>query len=429
MKIKINNNFIVLIELFLLVLLSVGQYFSLGYFNIIIVGTIGLLFLLSNIESCTIMLYTALPFFNLLNNSQGSTSLYYLYIIIFIIKYIIKNKGRLNKSKIFILVAVIFFRSFCFDIEHLSKWILLFSVLVLTYNEDFFMRNIKEIINYTTISFIITSFVGYVMLVNGKSIYIGSFVHSTIRFAGLVGDSVFFSQLALLLCACNYILLYYAFNIKNLIFILIMYFFIALTYSKTGILLAVFLFLAFYIIQIFKNSKRKKDAYKSLVLIILLFMIVFFGVNYIAQHTSNEIISNYIDRFNSSDLSTGRIDIAKHYLDLISNDYKSWFVSMSTSKYFEPFYPNLKFMFTINRAHNIYIESLCAFGIIPSVFIFAWLINKLFFAIKRKKIFLLPILIMFVTGFSLHGLFEFHYLMIFSLALVFLSTDIESSFL
>lgn len=426
-KKQLNN---IKIAYVLLMILSLSHMLSLGYCSIFIVAICCLLLIFSNIDNCVTLLFMFMPFFNLFNNKIGSTSFYYIFIFIFFAKYISYHDFKLSKRKVMILLLLCFTRFFCNNLEVFFKWFCLFSIFILTYNESYFIKNIKNIILNTSISFIISSFVGYYLLQSGSATYIytRSYVNGTIRFAGLIGDNIFFAQIALLLASLNFVIMYYRFNIKNLIIVIFLYVFSSLTISKTAIVLELILFLFFIVSMIIKTGSKKNTLWKSLIIIICTIIGCFFSYYYILDNSNNLLIKNYLIRFNSNDLLTGRGSIVNHYLEKIWNYPQSWFVSMKDSDYSMPFYPNDSFAFTISKSHNIYIETICCFGFIPTIFIFMWLLNNIFKLIKKDKILFLPILIMGLTGFSLHGHYEFHYYIILSLCFSVFSVESNNSY-
>lgn len=405
------------ITYFLLIVLSVTQILSLSFINILICIFLGIILLFSNIEKCTIILFMLIPFFNFFNVQLGSTSLYYLFVAIFIVKYLSFKRYNISKNKLLLLIFLALVRIFCNNIEVFIKWLFLISVLVLTYNEEFFLKNIRSIIDNLSISFIISSTVGYYMLNNRieSYTYTKSYINGVTRFAGLIGDNVFFAQIALVLAAFNFIILYYKFNLKNFIIIVCIYLFAGLTVSKTAILLEAILLVLFTLMIIIKNGLNRKSCIKSIILIILAILGTILLLYYFTNNTDNVIIKNYLIRFAANDLSTGRIDIAKHYINVIYDKPQSWIVSMSDSDYSLPFYPNSKFSFPIRRSHNIYIETICCFGLFPTFIIMIWISKKIILILKKEKIIFLPLLILFMTGFLLHGHYEFHYYIIVSL--------------
>lgn len=425
---KLNQKLIVTIEIVLLLLLGISHILSLSSVNVIISMIILFLFIISNLRTNVVLLFTAMPFFNLFTSNIGSTSLFYLYVIVFLLKYIFANKYHFNKQKILVFTLLILVRIPSGDFVYLTKWALLLSVLVFTYNEDFFMEQSNKIVRYLSISFVLSSLFGYYMLQNGLSIYTNSYIYisselTVTRFAGLVGDSVFYSQFAALLIAANLVINYYnnSDRLFRYIIVAILTCFIILTYSKTGLILALASIVIYLIALVYNNIKTRKKIISTLLIIVVAISSMIVGVNYVLEHTNNLIISNYINRFSASDLLTGRKEVYDHYINLLEHNWGTPLFSMPQDEYLSIFTTNG--INKLNRAHNIYLETVCAFGIFTSIILFGWIFIKVLQVLKSKKqkFCVLPILIMLASGFTLHGHFEFHYYFILSIALVYLN--------
>ena len=73
----------------------------------------------------------------------------------------------------------------------------------------------------------------------------------------------------------------------------------------------------------------------------------------------------------------------------------------------------------ITRAHNIYIETACLFGVIPAIVLLIGLICYFYRLQARYHVSAtayLPLLVLAVSGISLHGHFEWHYYFLCSIA-------------
>lgn len=144
-------------------------------------------------------------------------------------------------------------------------------------------------------------------------------------------------------------------------------------------------------------------------------------VNYLLSDNASSLVQNYLIRFTSSDLLTGRTVVWMHYIDLLKESWRTLFCAMPQSDYSALFTTNG--VNRLNRAHNIYIESVCAFGFIATFFVLIWICAIIIKSIKRKDgiLDLIPIGIILASGMSLHGHFDFHYYFIVALAIAFLT--------
>lgn len=422
------------IEIALLTLLCVSQYFGITALNLLLTGSILIMHLsMNDMEECTIGLFCALPEFNLLNVRIGSISMYYLMVFIFWFRYFQYHNWRINKTRFMVLFILLVIRLTSGEVEDTLTWFVLLSVLVLTYDEDYFTKNLLQIVLFTSIVFLISSLAGYFMLIGGRSIYTGGtvWVGSTmsLRFAGIIGDPVFFSQCCSLFAAANLSL--GCCNKKYLmpgILIAVGVFLLCLeSYAKTGMLLIGLCFLASLMWLIWNRLQNKRTA--------ILAVTLFFGgvtgagllVNYVLCNTDNVIIQNYIARLSSEDLLTGRLTVWKHYLSLLGDSWRSLICALPQSKFKAPVY------FSgdrhVSTTHNVFIEMLCFFGIIPTLCIVTFVFLLIYRCFVRKKgiMWLMPICVMLASGLTLHGNQEFHYYTLVAIALAFLHIPEDAS--
>ena len=117
---------------------------------------------------------------------------------------------------------------------------------------------------------------------------------------------------------------------------------------------------------------------------------------------------------------TGRGEVSRHYIDKLISSWRTPFIAMKQSTYYE-FYVTSKGQM-VNRAHNIYIETVCAYGLLASICMFAWLVKVIFITVfKEKKVInLFPIIVLILSGITLHGHFEWIYYYMLLIAICFL---------
>ena len=420
----------VYIEVALLALLCVSQYFGISIVNLALtVAVLGIHFLMEDLEENVIGLFCALPVFNFLNANIGSTSMYYLMVFIFWLRYFQFHHGRISKTKFLVLLGLLMIRLTSGEIKGTLTWFVLVSVLVLTFGEDFFDRNIQQVVMFTTIVFLLSSLSGYFMLKAGKSIYtngnvwVGT-VRST-RFAGIIGDAVFFSQFCSLLVSANLALGCY--NKKYLVLSLIFSgCCLALcleSYAKTGMLLIILCLGASLAWFIWTRLKNKRTAILSIFLTFSSLIGLFMLINYILTNNDNMVIQGYISRLSSDDLLTGRTKIWAHYISLLADSWRSLFIALPNSLLLKPF--ALASNSSFNRTHNIFLETLCMFGIIPSLCMFTLVFVLMYrcFVSRKGILWQMPICVMLASGFTLHGHMEFQYYTLIALALSFLRCE------
>lgn len=417
------------IEMALLALLCGSQYFGISALNLLLTAAVlGIHFLMDDIEESVLGLFCAMPEFNLMNIRVGSISLYYLMIMVFWLRYFQHHNWRISKTKFMVLLILLMLRLTSGEIRDTLTWFVLISVLILTYGEDFFDKNVDKIILFTSIVFLFTSLAGYVMLLAGKSIYTGGNVWAgkvkSIRFAGIIGDPVFFSQCCAFLAAANLTL-----GCHNKRYLIPAVFFTGSflllcleSYAKTGMLLIILCVVSSLVWFIWNRLQNKRTALLSIFLIFASMVALLLLINYILTHTDNLIIQNYISRLSRDDLLTGRTDIWAHYLSMLSNSWRSLFLALPHAQY------STKFLISnggyFNDPHNILLESACLFGIIPTLCMFALVFILMYrcFVSRKGILWQMPICIMLASGVTLHGHLEFHYYSLVALAFSFLST-------
>lgn len=435
MPIKFSKEICLKIEWIILFLLGISHYINIPLLSIVLTITLIVLMMFLNIYTATIILFSALPFFNLFNKKIGQTSLYYILIVIFIVKYFSYKNNKISINKMLLFLWLFILRITSLDLKLLITWSLVILVLILTYNEDILVNQIKIIVRGISISMILSSIWGYIYLLSGKSIYNNGQIYMngiiTTRFAGLVGDSVFFAQISTVLIASNLVIFYFSKEHKkeNIIYSLILTGFTFLTYSKTGFLMVAFIYLSFASALVYKNLKSRNTMYKSIFIIMIVIFITIYLFNYVIKNLDNIFIKNYLLRFTSNDLLTGRNIVFNHYISLLTSTWTSLFIAMPQSTYSEPF--PISVFTEINTAHNIYIESICAFGFISALILFFILIYILIKnLIKSRKLFsYIPLVLLLISGFVLHGHFESHYYILFALALSFTNINYNKNLL
>lgn len=170
--------------------------------NIGISICIALIMCVCSIQQNIVMLFLLAPYFNMFSVQLGSTSLYYIYVLVYIFKYFRNTKWALKKSKLFVIFAFLGITISWMNIAVQVKWFVLFVLLVINYKDKLFIDRFPLAIKHIGISTITSSVIGYIMLAEGKSIYTQSYIYSSqgniTRFAGLVGDSVFYGQFAVM---------------------------------------------------------------------------------------------------------------------------------------------------------------------------------------------------------------------------------------
>lgn len=431
MKIKVSKKTFLVTEWIILFLLGLSHYIDQPIISIMLTFCLGVMMYSVKIDIMIVLLFTALPFFNLFNGHIGNVSLYYIFICIFIWKYFFYKNKKINKNKFVFFIWLFALRITGWDLKLLITWSLVILVLILTYKEDILVNQLKVVIRGMSVSMILSSIFGYIYLLAGKSIYNVGQVYMngmlTTRFAGLIGDSVFFAQFCAVLVAANLVICYFSKknNKESIIYCILLTGFDLLTYSKTGILLIVFVYVSYIIATIYKNAKSKITAHKTLIIALLFIIMIYYLINYVMNNTDNVVVQNYILRFSSKDLMTGRNIVSEHYIMLLLSSWTSIFFAMPQSIYSQ-FFPISAYT-QINTAHNIYLETICAFGFTSAIILFCIVLSILIKNLinKRNIVSYMPIGVLLISGYVLHGHFESHYYILFAIALAFINITSE----
>lgn len=415
-------------EIALLSMLCVSQYLGISALNLMLCGCVLIIhFLMDDIEECTIGLFCAMPAFNLINIRVGSISFYYVMVFIYWIRHFQHYGWRINRTKFIILFAAFLIRlTSASDIKGVLTWFVLFSVLVLSFREEYLDRNICQVVFFASIVFLITSLAGYFMLKAGKSIYTGGTVWAgkvmSFRFAGVIGDPVFFSQCCSLLAACNLTLACYhkRYLLVGVLFAGCCLLLCLESYAKTGMLLIALCAVASVVWLIWNRLQNKRTAVFSILMTFSCVVGAAFLLNYIVTNTDNLIIQNYVTRLSRDDLLTGRTEIWAHYISLLGDSWRSLICALPASDFFRVFAISGGSRF--HDTHNVFLESACLFGIIPTLCMLMLVFVLMYrcFISRKGILWQMPICVMLASGVTLHGHLEFHYYTLVTIAFSFL---------
>lgn len=416
------------LEIVLLTILCITQCYRITALNLLITACVIMLIVrIKDLENCTIALFAALPLFNLLSVQVGSVSFYYLMIFAFWYRYFRYHNWKINRTKFLVLFIMMVIRLSSGEIVDNLTWFVLFSVLVLTYNEEFFTHNIHQIVFYISVTFVISTFLAYLMHINELYLYQRGYIWSedgtTYRFAGTIGDPVFFSQFCALLIAANLSIGCYrkSYLLKGIVLSAAALILCIFSYAKTGMFLAFLLVVATLFWFIFQKIKKKRTFLFSLLMIILGFAAAVFVIWYILTHLDSGIVGNYVTRLSVKDLMTGRGEIWKYYISMLLSDWRHLFCAMPDSVY--SVYVDIGGGRLFNNTHNVFIEAACLFGIVPTVLILVWIFSLMIRSLQKRNgiMNLMPICVMLASGFTLHGNMEFHYYTLMAIAVAFIS--------
>ncbi|WP_075809307.1 O-antigen ligase family protein [Paraclostridium sordellii] len=431
---KLAKKNLMLISIFLTLLMNfIGHILysiPIIYISILVVF---IFIVTSNMENSTYILFITHPFFNLFTPKVGNTSLYYLFVLIYIFKNIMfyanKKKIKWILDKCIIFIIIVFFtvnNLFIHISSSYFSWLILTLLFIILYkNKNLFLYNI---INYYIISFIFSSILGYIAINNNITQvfpvelgYVWNNGKISLRFVGLLGETNGYAQIALILISLSVInIIISKSNNKKIlysIYILIMIMFSNLTYSKMFVISLVII-IGLVIIYLLQQSLKRGIKLKYILVIIPISISIFIlSVIYIKNNMDNSIISNYIVRFSKEDLSTGRFYVYKHFFNLLGSRWFYILFGVGFYNYDIPWgYANGVLG---KHAHNIYLECIVLFGSVGFLILIIMMFIKIKNSITRSNSFILyiPLIIFLITGISLHSI-ETNYFYFISILIV-----------
>lgn len=430
---KHNEQNMATLVFFFLCLLCIGQYLGISALNLLLTVCIVGVACFAKMDDLFVIMYATLPLYNIINYEVGTYSMHYLIIGMFIVKYLWHT--RIPAYKFLLFLALLVLRIFAGDFVLLVSWSLLILPLIFTLDDPIWMNNIKKIVFWMNISMILSCIVGYIMMIMQKTIYTTAYLYisgvRTVRFAGLTGDSVVFGQTCALMIAIN--LVYCFFNPKNKIFYLVSSILLTmaalLSYSKMTlicILLVLLLFLALYGKEYVTDRKRfLRSLIFAGVLVVLALAAMLVLTNYSGDSV---VILGYIDRFTRDDLSTGRFSLWGVYLEMLGSRPRNLFVPLTSKELTTPIW-NPSTGGYVSYVHNLYLETVAAFGWCAAILIFVWIIRRLYRYVskKNKMILMLPIFALLFMGFGSHGNFEYQFYLQLALAFAFLHPEMAQA--
>ena len=367
-------------------------------------------------EELGIYLFICLAFFNVMNASVQSTSLFYLLCGIVVVRYLFQEQKKHYFAQKLVLLCVIFLVTAYNlpDTLRYVSWFILLLTCILLYGEGIITGKIVDIITFFSLAMIIASIWGYVMLKNGMAIntnadkfFSGNF--SYLRFAGLIGDSVMYGGILFVLIALNLILMLA--NKRNpwlrILLVAAMAILGSLTYSKTfygGLAIEMVLFLWFWLY-------REKGSAKAFVTTTVAIVAIAIGFSLWLANGTGDAASIMRERMSSDDLSTGRLTAWAYYINRWMSDWTIIFKGIGFAEYATR-RTFAGYTHSVMYAHNILIESVTAFGLLETVAILAGMVFALkqFLRQRAGLFWLIPAFMLFVVfGMISHGNFESSY--------------------
>ena len=124
------------IELALLVLLGISQYFGVTAANLGLVFIMICLFPLVPGQMQAEVLLIAMPFFNMFSYKLGSTSLFYLLMFLYCVQYLRRSRFQMGRNQFLIFFVCCLLTITMNNMEIWVKWALRFFLMVLFFNDE-----------------------------------------------------------------------------------------------------------------------------------------------------------------------------------------------------------------------------------------------------------------------------------------------------
>lgn len=373
----------------------------------------------SRTETCCELLFVCFPFFNVMGWELGGTSLYYVLILLAVVKAALHGKIDHGKTRALLYLVVILLTVYnAFAGLSYARWLLHLLVPVLLVGSGRMKARFPRYLGLLTVSMVISSVIGLMMVNSGIYLYGGDVWTNgehVSRFSGLIGDPVFFGQVSSVIVGANAFLVYidrsYRFSVPLSIALA---FFDLLAYSKAGLfslgIVAVFIVVAF----VYKTVRRGLPVRNFVMLIVAIFL-TYYGAQYLMSGSSLFSVDAMTTRLDSSDLLTGRTQIWQGYFSL----WQSIGVPMVFKGIGFDTYASTYVWSTFNKCHNLYIETVTLFGVLGAALIF---VSLGAYMVKRARggatlMTFLPCIVLLVTGLILHGYLDFPFFYEWTVAL------------
>lgn len=362
--------------------------------------------LISSSEVCCRLLFICFPFFNIMGVDLGGTSLFYLIVLLFAVKSLLDGTAENAKRRLvpFVLIVLATLYNFTAGSMYL-RWLmhLLFPVAFVSTGRA--RKSFPVYMQLLTLSLAISAVLGQVMMDAGVYIYEQGYVwmeSGTItRFAGLVGDSVFYGQVVAVVVGTNVYLALSGHGYRLLtplcLWLVISVF---LTYSK-GALACLAVIACFLILGYLKRLLGMGLLVRHVLMCLAALVVGYWAVNLLLSGTSGFSIAALTTRLGAGDLLTGRREIWEGYFDIWAHiGLPLIFRGMG----FDAYASTMVYK-DITHCHSIYVEAVTLFGLIGTAVMGVALLR---FVVSRLRcgslpLSLIPCIVLLISGLTLHG--------------------------
>lgn len=395
-------------------LLSIGSVSFLLTLAIVAIAVAG------SSETCCRLLFACFPFFNVMGADLGGTSMFYLIVLLYVVKATADGSASHARERYVALMLVFLFTVYNFGAGlTYAKWLIHLTVPLFVLGTTRFKESFPTYVGFLTISLMLSSFMGLMMMDRGIYLYtfgsVNTGVDVTTRFSGLVGDAVVFGQVVALVVGANAYLMYAGKAYRGAFLItLVLVFFAFLTYSK-GALICLGIVGVFAFFGFLRKTARDGLPVRYLIGAVLAFAAAYLLATYMLSGSSLFSADALATRLESSDLLTARRDIWNAYFKLWdSTGLPMLFKGIGFDTYL-----NTTVYGRWHNCHNLYIEAVTLFGWILTVAMFLALAAH-FASMKRRGAILfayIPCILLLASGLILHGFLDFPFFYEWTIAL------------
>lgn len=371
-------------------------------------------------ETCCRLLFACFPFFNVMGADLGGTSMFYLIVLLYVVKATADGSASHARERYVALMLVFVFTVYNFGAGlTYAKWLIHLTVPLFVLGTDRLKENFPTYVRLLTISLVISGVMGLMMMDRGIYLYtfgtVNTGVDVTTRFSGLVGDAVVFGQVVALVVGVNAYLMYVGKAYRGAFLItLALVFFAFLTYSK-GALICLAIVGVFALFGFLQKTARDGLPVRYLIGAMLALAAAFLLATYMLSGSSLFSADALATRLDSSDLLTARRDIWNAYFKLWdSTGFPMLFKGIGFDTYLST---------TVygrwHNCHNLYIEAVTLFGWIVAIAMIVALAAH-FANMKRKGatfFAFMPGILLLASGLILHGFLDFPFFYEWTVAL------------
>jgi len=420
-----------LIWIILMSILVLGWVINSNITKLVVILLTSLFYITVKADVKFYMLLFCLPYIKFIRIGNEGFSTFNVWLVILLINLLL-YKPKVKSLQLILFIALISVVSINLNnmaITTYLAWILnvliVFFVCGCDYPTNKFSFSIVKSVLFLCSGFLSSSILGYLIRIfmPGKIEFFKTLTAITgqldimiMRFTGLMHDPNYFAQGILLCIASLFVLLinYQGISNKEVIGILCLLvsliIFGLISYSKMYVL-TLLLLLTVCITYIFITNKVRTII--RFIIVCFLLLMLFFAINSLFM---KDILDIILYRFNnSSDLSTGRLTILENAIDVVLQQPGILLFGVGIGSSIVQYFGS--------ALHNVYFESVMSFGIIGSIFwcMFLYSIYSNKKIIKNTDLIsftrYLPAAIIFITGFSLDGIWAdwYYFYLVFSI--------------